>query len=140
MEDHTAAAKFGGSIDLAWDFYQCGNEDLLKSSEAKERIVSCIKAAGFTYVDSCFHKFEGDGEGYSFVSIIGESHVAIHTWPERSALELTIHYCNYTKNNDALAQKLAELLKDAFEPGDIVPYPKRVRCLKELAIEEPAAV
>lgn len=133
MEDGTTPPQFGGSIDLAWDFYKCEGSESLISPQTHEKLVAAIKEAGFTYVNSCFHSF-GEGQGYSFVSIIGESHVAIHTWPERSVVEITIHYCNYTKNNDALAEKLQRLLQDLFEPGEIDAYPKRVRCLKEASV------
>jgi|GEM_PF-2124514 len=137
MDDSTTPPQFGGSIDLAWDFYKCVGEEALIAPETHQKLVGAIKEAGFTYVDSSFHSF-GEDQGYSFVSIIGESHVAIHTWPERSAAEITIHYCNYTKNNDALAEKLLSLLKALFEPGEIDTYPKRIRCLKEA--EVPAMV
>lgn len=127
--------KFGGSIDLAWDFHECVEVSMLKSKEAEIKIEQSIKDAGFTFVGSRFHQFETDGEGYSFVAIIGESHVAIHTWPERSALELTIHYCNYTINNDDKAEHLLQILKALFKPQDIVTYDKRVRCTKGLSID-----
>ncbi len=122
--------QFGGSIDLAWDFYQCEHVDMLHEPRAHDELVNAIKNSGFTYIDSCFYSF-GEGHGYSFVSIIGESHVAIHTWPERKALELTIHYCNFTKNNDALADALLAHMHKLFAPHDIESYGKRTRCIKE---------
>lgn len=133
MEGDIQTPKFGGSIDLAWDFYTCATGEMLMSPQAKERLIAAIREAGFTYVDSCFYSF-GPDQGYSFVSIIGESHVAIHTWPERAAVEITVHYCNYTKNNDALAERLSTLLRGLFAPGDVDTYEKRVRCLKEAVV------
>lgn len=121
--------SFGGSIDLAWDLYLCSDHDPLTKPETHEILVDAIKQAGFTYVDSCFYSF-GENHGYSFVSIIGESHVAIHTWPERNALELTIHYCNFTKNNDALAEALLARMKEIFKPERVVAYDKRTRCIE----------
>ncbi len=130
MTEETTKSVFGGSIDLAWDFYECAQAQALTNSEIHDTLVVAIRSAGFTYIDSCFFSF-GESHGYSFVSIIGESHIAIHTWPERSALELTIHYCNYTKNNDALAEALLSHLKEIFLPKRIAPYEKRIRCVEE---------
>jgi S-adenosylmethionine/arginine decarboxylase-like enzyme len=129
MTEKMIEPVFGGSIDLAWDYYECVNITPLTDPLVHETLVTAIGGAGFTYVDSCLHSF-GENHGYSFVSIIGESHVAIHTWPERGALELTIHYCNYTKNNDALALALLEHLKLLFAPQRIVVYEKRTRCIE----------
>lgn len=135
MNGNVPTPKFGGSIDLAWDFHECEAVPMLKSKDAEARIIESIKDAGFTFVGSRFHQFETDGEGYSFVAIIGESHVAIHTWPERSALELTIHYCNYTINNDDKAEHLLTLFRDLFKPLDVVTYDKRVRCTKGISLD-----
>ncbi len=126
----TTAQGFGGSIDLAWDFYTCERERHLHDPNVHTTLVEAIRGAGFTFIDSCFYSF-GEHHGYSFVAIIGESHVAIHTWPERRALELTIHYCNYTKNNDALAEALLKQLQELFKPEKVVAYEKRIRCVQE---------
>lgn len=130
MTQNENVAGFGGSIDLAWDFYECNNERSLHDPNVHNALIEAIRGAGFTFIDSCFYSF-GEHHGYSFVSIIGESHVAIHTWPERRALELTIHYCNFTKNNDELAEKLITHMKGLFKPDRVVPYEKRIRCIEE---------
>lgn len=116
------------SIDRAWDFYECKNHNALAEIDARGKVAHIIKNSGFTFIDDCFHKFGEGGEGYSYVAIIGESHVAIHTWPERGAAEVTLHYCNFTQNNDDKAEKLFGLLKEYFATERINPYNERRRC------------
>lgn len=63
------------------------------------------------------HRFEP--HGISIVWVIGESHMAIHTWPEYGFLHFDIVSC--TKEADL--SNLPQALKDAF-------HPKSLKCRK----------
>ncbi|MBI4120716.1 MAG: S-adenosylmethionine decarboxylase [Parcubacteria group bacterium] len=121
-----------GSIDQGFDFLECENTEALVQSTIRGKLEACIKDSGFTFVGSVFHKFKGGvGEGYSFLAIIGESHVAIHTWPEKQAVEVSLHYCNFSRDNGDKAEKLISLYKEIFRPAHVSLYKTRIRCVVE---------
>lgn len=115
------------SKDLAWDFYNCEHLDGLSDANLKEAFDELIRGVGLTLMPSGFCKFGGGGEGVSYIAIIGESHVAIHTWPEDALLQLTIDYCNHSSNNDKKVEKLLDHFKEFFRPCRILPHPPRYR-------------
>ncbi|MBI4118032.1 MAG: S-adenosylmethionine decarboxylase [Parcubacteria group bacterium] len=123
--------KQSGSVDQAFDFFNCENIDALVQSTIRQKLERCIQESGFTFIESVFHKFKGFGEGYSFLAIIGESHVAIHTWPEKGAAEITLHYCDFSRNNGEKAEELIKLYKEIFRPARISAYKTRIRCVVE---------
>lgn len=53
---------------------------------------SCEEAA-LTVVGKKSHKFQTQGEGFSTVLLLAESHVAVHSWPEYDYMSLTIDTC-----------------------------------------------
>ena len=50
--------------------------------------------------------------------MLAESHLAIHTWPERQGLTLDVYVCNYSADNSAKARKLFDQLVDYFQPTE----------------------
>ena len=50
------------------------------------------EAAGATILHSHFHHFSPDG-GVSGVVVLAESHISIHTWPERDFAAIDIFMC-----------------------------------------------
>ncbi len=104
------------SQDCAWDFSGCKNLNHLSSKHLKSYFDRLIKLAGLTFIDSIFYKFGDGGEGISYVAVIGESHVAIHSWPEDRYLQLTIDYCNHSQNNDEKAVRLQRYFRKFFKP------------------------
>ena len=67
-------------------------------------------AAGATILHSHFHHFEPNG-GVSGVVVLAESHISIHTWPERHFAAIDIFMCGNCDPYDSLP-----VLKDAFSP------------------------
>jgi len=70
-----------------------------------------------TVVNHCFHDF-GNGSGVTGVVILAESHVSVHTWPERNFVSLDVFVCNHTSNNRDKAEKLFVTIRDFFEPAN----------------------
>ena len=104
-------------IHIIANFYNCKNAGLLiDKSLLSELMIKSIEENSMNILDSSFHKFdEGGITGYVLLS---ESHVAIHTWPERdNYLTLDIFVCNYGKDNTESARKIYAELKEKFLPG-----------------------
>ena len=48
--------------------------------------------------------------------LLAESHLCVHTWPERGAVTLDVYVCNLGEDNSARAETLLGALLDAFQP------------------------
>jgi S-adenosylmethionine decarboxylase len=69
--------------------------------------------AGATILHSHFHHFTPNG-GVSGVVVLAESHISIHTWPERDFAAIDIFMCGACDPHDAIP-----VLRRAFSPGRI---------------------
>jgi S-adenosylmethionine decarboxylase len=70
-------------------------------------------AAGATILHSHFHHFSPNG-GVSGVVVLAESHISIHTWPERSYAALDIFMCGSCDPYRAIP-----LLETVFSPESV---------------------
>ena len=77
--------------------------------------LAAVREAGLTPVGELFHAFPAPG-GVTGVVLLAESHLAVHTWPERSAVTLDAYVCNFSADNSAAAQRLVDRLIAAFVP------------------------
>jgi S-adenosylmethionine decarboxylase len=68
---------------------------------------------GATILHGHFHHFSPNG-GVSGVLVLAESHVSIHTWPERAYAALDIFVCGICN-----PYKAVPILKKGFEPGRV---------------------
>ena len=89
-----------------------------KGLDDRERIetalIDAVTAAGATLLHIHLHKFE-DGGGISGVAVLAESHISVHTWPEKGFAAFDVFMCG-----DAEPRKALEVFKRAFEPGRVV--------------------
>ena len=70
-------------------------------------------AAGATILHDHFHHF-GEQQGVSGVTILAESHISIHTWPERGYAAVDIFMCG-----DCDPQDSVEVIKQQFKPASM---------------------
>ncbi len=70
-------------------------------------------ATGATILHGHFHHF-GPNSGVSGVLVLAESHVSIHTWPERDFAALDIFVCG-----ECDPYKAIPVLKRGFQPGRV---------------------
>jgi S-adenosylmethionine decarboxylase len=70
-------------------------------------------AAGATILHSHFHHFSPNG-GVSGVVVLAESHISIHTWPERNYAALDIFMCGACDPYQAIP-----LLETVFTPDNV---------------------
>ncbi len=102
--------KFAGThliIDL-WDATNLADPEHIDAVLREAAI-----ATGATILHGHFHHF-GPNSGVSGVLVLAESHVSIHTWPERDYAALDIFVCGAC--NPYLA---IPVLKKGFQPGSI---------------------
>jgi S-adenosylmethionine decarboxylase len=96
---------------LIVDLYQASRLDDLDHIE--ETLRRCVNAAGATLLHIHLHHFEPNG-GISGVAVLAESHISIHSWPERAYAALDIFMCG-----DANPDACVPVLREAFSPKKI---------------------
>ena len=110
-------------LHLTADIFGCSCErELLVDAETLGAL--CRKAvaeSGLTLVDEKFFTFpdwEGEPGGVTGAVLLAESHVAVHTWPERAGVTLDVYVCNFTTDNSGKAERLMDDLIIAFRPSE----------------------
>lgn len=112
-------------LHIIADLYGCRNREMLASSAMlRESCVAACKDVGLTVLGDHFYQFEGldatQAGGATGAVVFAESHLAIHTWPERDGATLDVYVCNVTSDNSAKAERLYETLIEALQPGDVM--------------------
>lgn len=110
-------------LHIIADLYGCRNRDLLASSaKLRETCVKACKDVGLTVLGDHFYQFAGldatQQGGATGAVVFAESHLAIHTWPERDGATLDVYVCNVTCDNSDKAEQLFATLSQALEPDD----------------------
>ena len=59
------------------------------------------------------HHFQPNG-GISGVAVLAESHISVHTWPERGYAAFDVFTCG-----DSMPEKAVDVLKAAFNPDEV---------------------
>lgn len=108
-------------VHLTADLYGCRCEPslLVDANRLTALCRASVDAAALTIVDEKFFTFpdyQGQPGGVTGAVLLAESHVALHTWPERSGVTLDVYVCNFSTDNSAKAEKLLDDLIIAFAP------------------------
>jgi len=69
--------------------------------EAAAALVQSAKDAGATVLSERWHHF-GAGYGYTGVVILSESHISVHTWPEKGYAAIDVFLCGTCDPEDTL--------------------------------------
>lgn len=73
------------------EFYDCDPSALNDGDLIRSAMEEAARKAGATVVSSHVHRFSP--QGISGVTIIAESHLTIHTWPEKGYAAVDIFTC-----------------------------------------------
>lgn len=111
-------------LHLTADLYQCGcSQSLLTEADAlAEACRTHTLAVGLTLVGEKWHtfpKFQGQPGGVTGMLLLAESHLAVHTWPERGGVTLDVYVCNFCQDNSARAERLMQAMIELFAPANI---------------------
>lgn len=111
-------------LHITGDLYdcQCSSNYLEDLNVIRRTCVDLVRSSGLTYVDDKFFPFPswgGKPGGVSGCILLAESHLAIHTWPERKGVTLDVYVCNFTADNTSRCEELFDTLVWVFEPTDI---------------------
>jgi len=94
-------------IDL-WGAHRLDDLDLVEATLRK-----AVDACGATLLHIHLHRFTPNG-GISGVAVLAESHISVHTWPERDFAAFDVFMCGDTKPEATIP-----VLRDAFKPNKV---------------------
>ena len=111
-------------LHLTADLRDCDCADawLTDAALLGERCVALVAAAGLQAVGRLFHAFPATAMGPGGVTatvLLAESHLCVHTWPERRAVTLDVYVCNFGGDHSGKAEGLMAALLALFEPGRV---------------------
>lgn len=93
-------------MHITVDLYDAENLD--KIDYIKSVMLECVELCGATLLHIHLHHFTPN-DGVTGVAVLAESHISVHTWPERSFAAFDIFMCGESKPEEAV-----ELLKIRF--------------------------
>ena len=102
--------KFAG-MHLLVDLW--GASNLCDPDHIDQALRDAAEAAGATILHGHFHHFSPNG-GVSGVLVLAESHISIHTWPERDFAAIDIFMCGSCNPYDGVPA-----LETAFKPREV---------------------
>lgn len=109
-------------LHLTADLYQCNcsRELLIDANRLAELCRRHTLEVGLTLVDEKWHTFpdyQGQPGGVTGMLLLAESHLAVHTWPERAGVTLDVYVCNFSADNSGKAERLMAALLADLQPG-----------------------
>ena len=102
--------EFAGT-HLIIDLFGAKHLDDMERMESAMR--ECVEQCRATLLHIHLHHFTPNG-GISGVAVLAESHISVHTWPERDYAAFDVFMCGDSQPENAIA-----VLKRAFYPKEI---------------------
>ncbi|MGD8329490.1 MAG: adenosylmethionine decarboxylase [Acidobacteriota bacterium] len=94
------------------DAWRCSPELLDDVDVVRDAVERAVEAAGATLVELNFHRFTS--QGVTAMALLAESHLAVHTWPERGYFAADLFSCG---TGDV--QRAVEILRESFAAGEV---------------------
>ena len=79
------------------------SKNLKDPAVIKQSLERAARDAGATVLHGHFHSF-GPGQGISGVLVLAESHISIHTWPDRGFAAIDVFMCGKCDPMDTLPE------------------------------------
>ena len=108
-------------LHLTADLYncRCAPAWMTDAGQLGAWCVAAVQAVGLQAVGQLFHTFpatlQGPG-GITATVLLAESHLCVHTWPEKKSVTLDVYVCNFGDDHSARARQLMAALVARFAP------------------------
>ena len=90
-----------------------GAQELDNLALMEQTLRDCVVAARATLLHIHLHHFSPNG-GISGVAVLAESHISVHTWPERDFAAFDIFMCGVARPKETIP-----IIRNAFKPDSI---------------------
>lgn len=89
---------------------------LIDNKDCIDIVQSIVEKHGAKCIGKVMYEFPNK----SFTILVGlsESHISIHTWPERLTVQLDVFLCNYMNDNATLCENIYNEIVDYFDPRE----------------------
>lgn len=105
---------------LVCDIKNIRNQNLLTNVDNVMKMMDEIcKTHEYTILHKVKHVFHP--QGFSILYLLSESHMSIHTFPERNYIAFDLYTCKYYENNDAYHTIHKDLIKE-FDADYEIPH------------------
>lgn len=116
------------------DYYGCSFDELNDATRLREVLLEAVHRSGATILSDRFEIFQP--HGVTGVIIVAESHVALHTWPERGFMAVDYFTCSARLDPHVAFEILSRALRPTrLETRQVV----RGAGIEEAAGEHPGA-
>ena len=104
-------------LHIIANLYDCNYNFETEDNIFEQCIYLCQKAE-LQIVGKTSHRFEP--QGLTFAILLAESHLCIHTWPEKRSVCFDIYTCNHTQENKNKAIFVFEEIQKILKPAKII--------------------
>lgn len=128
-----ASAEAPVGVHCILEMYQCAPALLNDAEFVEEAIETAARHANSTLLKFQAHKFEP--QGVTAIALLAESHLSIHTWPERGYAAVDIFTCGQHTDPQGACLYMVE----AFEAGEHIlsVLPRGGRVLSHVPVAFP---
>lgn len=98
---------------LMLELYGCETEKINSHRFLHQIVKTAVKQVGLINLGSRFHQFQP--QGVTGFTLLAQSHISLHTWPEYGYVVLDIFTCGDEKQ----ANQLADRLLKRINPGEV---------------------
>lgn len=98
----------GLGLHILMEFHECEPQRLDDLTLLKTTMSEAAIASGATIIKSVFHQFSP--QGVTGVVVVAESHLAIHTWPEKNYAAVDYFTCNENMDYKKVFNIIAEVI------------------------------
>ena len=119
VEITTIPSRVGGAANNALSRHCLGtlttvtSGKLYDGEKCREKVREIIARSGASSLGD--HLYEFPNGAFSLVVALVESHVSIHTWPERLTVQLDVFLCNYMRDNTSACQHIYDEIVYYFD-------------------------
>lgn len=108
-------------LHLTADLYDCRCEPawLTDAGRLRQWCMEAVRASGLTAVADVVHAFPATAAGPGGITVavlLAESHLCLHTWPERGAITADVYVCNFGGDRSGRAEALMDAIDALFDP------------------------
>ncbi|MER3407232.1 MAG: hypothetical protein C4278_02365 [Patescibacteria group bacterium] len=105
------------SLEIIADFVKC-DFDLLKHQKLKKKIFYILKNNNVKVLKTAKYIFPNKGS--TIIFLLSDSHLALHTWPEKGIVNFDLFLCNYKRKNEKRVKNIYNEIKRLLNPEKTV--------------------
>jgi S-adenosylmethionine decarboxylase len=106
------------SLEILVDFLGC-DFNLVNFQSLYQEIKSILEKNKIKILKENYHLFNKNN-GATIVFILANSHLSLHTWPEKQLINLDLFICNFKANYNKKIMIIYQQIKNLLKPQKII--------------------